>query len=369
MNKKEISEIKKTLNPEKGIITKICGCYVDNEKNIRFTSEESFNRLSEEEAFKYFDIFKHVLSGSIGKNLMNINFSLKEEKEGGHQKFLYELRESKLNDKALLDEFYKSVVEDYVWASNYYIILIHGVYDIPGRSTDGTEIEDASENVYEYILGAICPVNLEKSGLSYNQESNSIGERVRSWVVDTPHNGFLFPAFNDRVSDVHSVLYYSKDPKNIQTSLIDRLFGEEPPETAGEQKESFNDIIKETFGEECTFEAVKTIHEEIAEIAEEAKDNPDPVVLTKAEVKAAFEKGGADKEQIDSLEEKLKEKHDNFMLNNVISTRNFEIKVPDITVKIKPEMMHLLSRKEIDGRKCLVIEINDNLEINGIPVK
>ena len=173
MNKKEISEIKKQFTPENCSITRICGCYVDGEKNKKTELKEAFLSLSEEEMFKYFDIFRKSLSGTIGKNLMNMEFPLEQESEGGTQHFLMKLRESKLTDDALVESFYDKIIENYDYPENYYIILIHGVYDIPGKSSDGSEMFDASDEIYEHIMCCICPVKLSKAGLCYIRRGSS----------------------------------------------------------------------------------------------------------------------------------------------------------------------------------------------------
>ena len=186
MNKKEISEIKKQFTPENCSITRICGCYVDGEKNKKTELKEAFLSLSEEEMFKYFEIFRKSLSGTIGKNLMNMEFPLDQETEGGTQHFLMKLRESKLTDDALIESFYDRIIETYDYPENYYIILIHGVYDIPGKSSDGAEMFDASDEIYDHIMCCICPVKLSKAGLCYNVETNSIQDRIRDWIVEMP---------------------------------------------------------------------------------------------------------------------------------------------------------------------------------------
>lgn len=372
MNKKEISEIKKILNPEHAVITKICGCYVDGEKDIKCTSKEAFHSLSEEEAFKYFDIFRHTLSGTIGKNLLNIEFPLAEESENGKQAFLLKLRDSKLDDDDLINEFYQKIIDNYIYASNYYIILIHAVYDVPGKSTDGSEMFDASDSVYEYLLCSICPVNLSKSGLSYNADSNSISERVRDWIVSSPATGFLFPAFNDRDTDIHSTLYYSKNPEELQTSFIENIIGSNPPLSAGNQKETFNSLISDTLGEECDFDTIKTIHETLNEMIEESKDSPEPLILTKNEVKRIFEESNVPEEKINTIEKQLIEsvgERPSFVASNISSGKKFSIETPDVVIKINPERTDLIQTKMIDGRQCLVIEVNERIEVNGVSVR
>ena len=198
--------------------------------------KKAFLSLPEEEAFKYFDIFKHTLSGTIGKNLINMEFPLDQELNGGTQEFLMRLKDSKLQDDLLLEEFYDKVVESYEYGENYYIILIHGVYDIPGKSSDGAEMFDASDEIYEHIMCCICPVKLSKAGLCYNAETNSIQDRIRDWIVELPDVAFLFPQFNDRSTDIHGVLYYSKNANELRDIFIDELLGCTAPLSAGGQQ-------------------------------------------------------------------------------------------------------------------------------------
>ena len=220
MNKKETLEIRKQFTNENCAITRICGCYVDAEKQIRTELKEAFLSLPEEEMFKYFDIFRKTLSGTLGKNLLNLEFPLKQEMPDGTQAWLLKLRDSRLTDDALLDAFYEKIIQSYVYGENYYIILIHAAYDIPQKARDGMEMFDASDDTYEYLLCSICPVKLSKAGLCYNAEKNSIEDRIRDWIVDVPAAGFLFPAFNDRNTDLHSMLYYTKNPENLQPLLM-----------------------------------------------------------------------------------------------------------------------------------------------------
>lgn len=372
MNKKEISEIKKQFDPEKCAITRICGCYVDHEKQIKTQLKQAFLALPQEEMFKYFNIFKGTLSGTLGKNLINMEFPLDTEEEGGTQEFLLKLRNSQLKDDQLIEEFYEKVINTYNYGENYYIILIHSVYDIPGKASDGMEMDDASDFVYDHILCTICPVNLAKSALCYNEETNSIEERNRDWVVDSPVHGFLFPAFNDRQADIHGLLYYSKNPEILQLDFIDQMLGCNQPLTSKGQKEAFQSIIEETLGDNCDFETVKTIHENLHEIVEEAKDSPTPVVFEKNDMKRLLEVSGISDEQLEEFDSCFEDSVDEkavFAATNINNARSFEIKTPDVVVKVNPAMTHLVETKVINGKNCLVIEISDNVEINGISVR
>ena len=167
MNLKEIAEIKKTFKEDRSSISRICGCYVDGEKNKVTEFKEAFLALPEEDLFKYFSIFKKSLSGSLGKNLLNMEFPLDEELNGEKYALLMKLRETELKDDEVLQTFYDRVIENYDTVDNYLILIIHQAYDIPGKTSDNIEMEDASDEVYSHILCSICPVSLSKAGLSY----------------------------------------------------------------------------------------------------------------------------------------------------------------------------------------------------------
>ena len=371
MNKKEISEIKKQFTPANCAITRICGCYVDGEKNKKTKLKEAFLSLSEEEAFKYFEIFRKTLSGTIGKNLINMEFPLEQEKEGGTQEFLLRLRESKLQDDTLVDEFYDRVIDSYDYGENYYIILIHAVYDIPGKSSDGLEMFDASDEIYDHILCSICPVKLSKAGLCYNAETNHIEDRIRDWLVEMPDLGFLFPVFNDRSTDIHGILYYSKNAEQLRSTFVDQLFGCEVPLSAGGQRDTFNTLVEETLGEDCAYDTVMNIHEKLNEWVESQKDSPDPAILTKPEVKRLFEECGVEEEKLEDFDARYEAtagEDASLMAANITNTRRMEIKTPDVVIHVDPDRAELVETRVIDGRRCLVIPMEDNVEINGIRV-
>ena len=372
MNRKEVLEIRKQFTPDNCAITRICGCYVDHEKNIILESKDAFLSLPEEEEFKYFEIFRHTLSGTLGKNLVDMEFPLEQEKAGGTQEFLLKLRDTRLEDDALVQEFYKKIIGNFDYGENYYIILIHSVYDIPGKSTAGDEMFDASDEVYAHIMCSICPVKMSKAGLSYNAVTNSIADRVRDWVVEQPINGFLFPAFNDRSSDIHSVFTYAKNPEIEQPGLIETVLGSVMPLTPATQKETFQSILSETLEEDGNYEVIKSVYENLNEMIEENKDNPEPLSFSKTEVKKLLENSGVPEKNMQTFEQVF-DAHTNgeaeLIATNIASTKSFGIETPDIVVKVNPERADLVETKLIDGRQCLVIAVDDHVEVNGISVR
>ena len=372
MNKKEVAEIRRQYVPERCTISRICGCYVDAEKNIKTTMKEAFLSLPEDDAFKYFTIFKKTLSGTVGRNLVNLDFPLEEEHEGGHQEFLLKLRNSKLKDDALVEEFYNRIIDTFPFGENYYIILIHVAYDVPGKATEGTEMYDASDNVFEYLLCSLCPVHLSKPGLGYNEAKNCIENRIQDWIVDQPMKGFLFPAFNDRYTDIHSMLYYTKNATDLQEDFLKNMFGcTRIPLDADSQKETFNCLIADTLGTDCDYSVVKNIHEILNEKIEEFKDSPEPLELGKQDVRRLFEDSGVPDSRMEDFDQCYDEgvgEQTTFLATNIASSRKFNIETPDVVVKVNPEAADLVETRIIDGRQCLVIAINEHVEVNGISI-
>ena len=372
MNKKETAEIKKQFTPANCAATRICGCYVDGEKNKVTRFREAFLSLPEEEIFKYFEIFRKTLSGTLGKNLLNMEFPLETEKEGGTQEFLLRLRDSGLQDEELLEEYYDKVIDSFTYGENYLILLIHAAYDVPGKASDNLEMFDASDEVYEYLLMSICPVVLSKAGLSYNAQDNRIQDRIRDWIVDMPDKGFLFPAFNDRGTDLHSVLYYTKKSEDLQPEMIEQLLGAATPMSADTQKETFQTIIEDTLGEDGDYETVRNIHETLADLMEEHKEEPEPLTLDCTDVKKIFEQSGVPNEKMETFEKNFAEnagEKGQLQASNIAETKKFNIETPDVIIKVNPDRADLVETRIIDGRQCLVIPVDDHIEVNGISVR
>lgn len=371
MNKKEVLEIRKQFQPENSVITRICGCYVDHEKEKKFERKDAFLSLPEEEICKYLDIFKKTVSGSLGKTLLDMEFPLSQEEPGGTQEFLLRLRNSRLEDEALVEEFYEKVIDAFDFSENYYIILIHMVYDIPGKTSDGFTMDDASENVYEGLLCSICPVGLSAPGLSYNATENRMENRLQDWVMQMPLSGFLFPTFSDRTTDIHHVLYYVKKAKDIYPEFIDAMFGTKIPMTADRQKEVFQTLITETLGESCDYEVVKEIYEQIYEEVTEQRQTEEPFELSKQEIRNAFTRSGVSEEameQFETIYEQLMDGKETLFAENVMDTKKLEVTLPDVCIKVKPDRTDLVETRVLNGRKYFVIPADGSVEINGLDV-
>ena len=372
MTRKELSEIKSQYTLENCGILRLCGCYVDGERNKITQFNENFLNLPEEEKHKYFDIFKKTLSGTPGKNLIDMKFNVDAYADEGARTFLMNLRDSGLKDDRLLNEFYDRIINNYSYVGNYLILLINQVYDIPAVTTDNIEMDDASDEVYSYILCSICHVNLSKPGLGYDEEDNNFHDKKQNHMVDVPDVGFLFPAFNKRSADEDMTVFYTKDVSEFEDGLIDCLLDCVAPLPAKQQKETFTSLVSEAVGGEADLQVVKNIHANLEQIIEEKKqESPAPVMLDKTEMKDLLEKSGVKEEKLENFEEHFEMaagEHGKLVASNVSSGKKFEVKTPDVVIKINSDKTDIVSTQVIDGRQCLVIQIDERLVVNGISV-
>ena len=308
MRKKDILELKKRFKKDQCTFSKMCGCYVNGEKNIILKFKETFLNLDEDEYFKYLEIAKKVLSGTIDNNILELKFPLNEDLINERQISLMQLKNSQLKDDNLLDNFYNIIINNYDYTGNFLILLFHDAYDVITKTRDNLKI-DESEEVYEYVLCAICPVSLSGPGLRYFEEENKIKARIRDWVVDPPTNGFVFPAFIDRSADVNSVMYYTKNAKDTHPELMENILGCYSKQTVTIQKETFQSIIKDTFSadEKKADKIFSEIQENLNNMVDEYNaiyDDTDcePISLTKDDVQNLLIESGVPEEITTKIE-------------------------------------------------------------------
>ncbi len=404
MNKKEVAEIKRRLKKESCTIQHMCGCYVDAEKNKLVTFSQKFLNLEEDEFYKYLEIAGKALSGTLGNNLLELEFPIDEEAVGGRQQILMALRASKLEDDALLDTYYDLIIDSYDYVGNYLITLYYDVYDVPLKGTDELAM-DESDEVYEYLLCCICPVALSKPGLGYLEGEHRIGARIRDWVVGPTDTAFLFPAFNGRATDIHSTLVYTKNAKEPHEEFWANGLGCGTKRTATQKRDAFENMVVQTLGpdDEETKDTVLDVQQNLNDfilVEKEKVDKDEPILLDgemiteiltdagisepKAEkIKASYESFFEDtlpdaQELLDAkaiknnevrvekkqLQEKVVDLTKKLEDAGVITSDGTDI---DVVVKVTPEKVEEIHTAFVDGKRCLVIPMEEDEEakING----
>lgn len=371
MVKKEIAEIKKTLRPESNSFTMLCGCYVHGEDRERTTFKTAFQSLQEEDFFKYLDVFKKTLSGSIGKTLFNVPLSREQQEL---QELLYELVTGGCKDDNKLNEFYERVTGAIETQENFVIFLAHNRYDIPGKTSDDLEMDDASEEVFSYILCAVCPVSLTEPGLGYSEECGTFESMVRNWTAHKPDYGFLFPAFNDRSADIHEMLFYNRSVKSLGDQAVLNFTGNGLPMAAEEQKDAVCKIAENLFQGELDYSMAMAVKEQIDQTIEERADmeRAEETELDKEKLKDLLERATGQPisdAEFNHAAHGVLDEGEKLCYENLSDTRTLELKTPTVTVKVKTNETGTPEVRKIDGRNCIVIPVEGELTVNGMKVE
>ncbi len=371
MNKKEINEIKKNFSDDCGFFTvnHVVSAFVDSEKNIKCNTNQLYNIMPAEESELIMINLKKVLSGSIGKNLLEFQFPKDAYMEGGMQPFFYEVLQSKLTDDEIVDKYLNTVVEKVEYVSTYVIFTAHCTYSVLSKNKND-DFSDNAEMDYNFLITAICPVNLRMEGLIYNDESNEIIKKASTdRVVELPTDGFLFPVFSDRAPDVNSFLYYTKNAKKPNTSVVDDLFGCEFVMSCQSEKETFRAIMNHVVGEELDYSLITTVNEKIQEIVDQNSNETEIPVLDDKKLSSILWEAGVSQEKLDNLPKVYESAMGEKALTAVnLVERKTVLTAPSITVNIGKDAVDKVHTQIIEGRKCLIIDLDDpEIAVNGMP--
>ncbi len=373
MNTKEIGEIRRRVRRDRSNMTAIYGCYVNENKEIISKFQQSTGIMPENEADKYFGLLRRSLSGTIGKNLNDLTFKTSQVADSPEHKLLMQLRSSKLKDEEALDAFYQKVIESVSLDSNYLILMGCDAYDVPFKSKDDFSQSDASEETFTYLLCAICPVKQTKPNLHYIPESKDFHDGGMMNVVSAPELGFLFPAFDNRATNIYNALYYTHSPKENHEAFVTAVFNTPVSKPAAEQKKSFEALLSTALDDECDMDVVQTVHEQLCQRIELHKESkvPEPLMVSKEEVKevlsscgvsdAHMAKFSVDYDEVFGFEAELHPK-------NIIDDKRFEVRTPDVSIKVAPDRTDLIETRIIGGVKYILISAEEDVEVNGVSI-
>lgn len=373
MNDKEIGEIRRHLRRDRSNITAIYGCYVNDNKEIISEFRQSTGIMPENEADKYFGLLKRVLSGSIGKNLIDITFKTSQVAGSPEHQMLMDLRKTALKDDELRLNFYQKIIDNVVIEGNYLILIGCDSYDVPFKGKDDISSSDSSEETYTFLVCAVCPVKQTKANLHYVPEEKLFHDGAMNQPVSAPALGFLFPAFDNRATNIYNALYYTHDVKTGQDALIESLFHTPVPMPAAEQKKCFESLLTASLGEECSLDVVQTVHDQLCqriELHKEAKV-PEPLMIAKADVKEALASCGVSEEHLAKFSVDYDEAFGfeaDLHPKNIIDNKHFEIKTPDVSIKVDPARADLIETRVIGGVKYIMICADENVEVNGVNI-
>lgn len=373
MIQKDISEIRRRLSPDKGAISKIYGCFVNKQKEVISYIDASLAFMQQTDAEKYLAMFKKVLSGGVGRSMIDIEFSTQQVMESEEHKLLMRLKNSSLKDEQAREELYQKIISCVSFEEGSYLILLTcDDYDVPSKSKDGESYND-SETVFSYFMCCICPVKDGKEVLSYVPDEHTFRSYIAPMIASAPQLGFMFPAFEDRCANIYNAVFYTKNPSDMHDNFIDTVFSTNVPMSAPEQKENFADALADSLEKECSFDVVQAVHEKIREriVVHKESKNLEPMDFDAHDVTNILKSGGVSKEAAEAFEEKCIERFgDDSSLNaeNIINCKKFEIETPQIKITVDPDYSCAVETRVIDGRKYILIPADDGVSVNGINV-
>ncbi len=373
MNRKEIAEIRRRLNPDKNAISCIRGCYVNEKREIVSAFNYSLLSLPMEEQEKYLAIFKRTLAGVPGRNLIDIEFRPDQVMDDEAHQLLMGLRNTALTVDAGVEKLCRKIIDSLELEGNYLILMMHDAYDVPFRHTDENKSDVISEEVFNYMLVSICPVKLTKPALSYFSEDNAFHSRDLDWVVSGPELGFMFPTFDDRATNIYSALYFTRDAANAHDEFVDAVFHCDAPMPAAEQREVFQSVLEDTLDEDLSFEVVQTVHEQLRDMlqAHDQDKTAEPLTISRKEVSGMLQNCGVPEEKVAAFEEKYDAEFGQGMsLNavNIAEPKKFELRTPDVVVQVNPERSDLIETRVIDGQRYILIRAEEGVEVNGVNI-
>lgn len=372
MKEKEIAEIRRRLHPERHNIHHIYGCYVNgDDKEIIATFAQSLGLMPQDEAEKYLALFKRSLSGTICKNLIEITFTTQQVADSPEHKMLMELRSTELKDDGVRKVFYEKIIETQPLEGNYLILLLHNRYDVPFKHKDGGDGD--SSDVFSYVQCCICPVKLTKSALSYKASESEFHNTEPGWVVAPPELGFLFPAFDDRATNLYNALYYTHDTAENHDTFVDAIFRTPLPMPAAAQKDTFQAALGNALDKDCSMDAVRSVHEQLCQMIAVHKESktPEPLTVTCQEVRDILESSNLPEERIAAFGEKLENEFGDVDLSpkNLIDHRKFEVVTPEVVIKVAPDRSDLIETRVLGGVKYILIRADETVEVNGVPIQ
>ena len=370
MNKKEINEIKRNLDKDSGFFTinHVVTACVDSEKKIKCLSNQMNNLIAEDESELIVAYLKKILSGSIGKNLLEYHFPKDAYLEGGAQIFMNEVLRSKLTDSDIVDKYINRIIEKMEYLSTYTIFVAHCTYAVISKNKN-LESDIESDNNYNFLLTAVCPVNLRIDGLIYDEQSNSVVKKeTADRIVDPPTDGFLFPLFSDRQSDINGVLYYTKNAKKPNTSIVEELLGCEYSMSGISEKATFQSIMNNVCGDELDLKVINSVNNKIQDIIDRNAHETEIPTVNSKDISSILWESGISQQKLEYLpkvyENALGEKE--LTCANLVDKKTV-LTVPGVTVNISKDGMERGRTQTVGGKKCLVIELDDSkMSVNGL---
>lgn len=376
MNRKEIREIKKRFNPDMDNFGHIYGCYVNAAHEIIAYMDSPTMLMGNEEREMYMKTLKKTLSGALGKNLLNVEFSTAQVEDSDEHRLLRTLRTSHLSNETMRKILFQRIIDNVDMGDvGYVILLASDSYDVPYKNGGSDEWSEESTDQFEYFICCLCPVKDPKGALRYLAEEQNFRAASTGSILGAPQMGFMFPTFDDRMTNIYRALYYTRSSADVHQDFLKAVFNlDKLPMAANTQKNAFDSALADSLGDECSMDVVKALHSRIGERIDVLKgvgaDDVPEIHIN--ELEEILMKSGTSDEAIEKFHDTCKnyfEGEEFFNPENLINRKQFKLETAEMNVSIDPEHAFGIKTEIIDGRQYLMIPISEGLTVNGVDVK
>lgn len=372
MNRKEVSEIKKVVKPENPYCTlnKLFITMVNAEGVEVFTKNPSVLTLSDRETDMYYKIFKNMLSTNVGKNFIQYDFEKEAFNPGRAQDTLYSVLSGGFNNEEQVNAFRNRIVENLIYTGPYAIITGYFTYTVRHRNK-ADEVDGFSDEDFNFMLTAICPANIVDSGFSYNNQSGEFSTESdpKLYISSKPTDGFMFPAFDNRSSDISSIMYFAKKPGDLNTSMVLDVLMTNFEISPVAETELFHSVIKGTFGEKLDYQLVLLINDALIEYIQNFTSETKPIKLGKLELSNIIE-NVATEEELERFKSLYDAVCDNirFDVVNLIS-KKMKLQTSEYSLSFNCIYGSKVTAKVVDSMRAIQLTTEDNLlDVNGVVV-
>ncbi len=373
MNDKEISELRRRLRSGKCNISSVVGCYVNERREIISTFRESLTLLPEDEVDRILALLKKSMSGTLGRNLVDLRFETRAVVAGDEHRLLSALRKSELKDDEQLERFYRKIIDGLTLEGGYLILMACESYDIPYRAKDGATFAEGSTDVYQYLLCSICPMKQTRSSLSFSVKEQKLCTIGADTVLSTPELGFLFPAFDDRTTNLYGALYYTRNPADNHPDFVRAIFNTPLLMPAAEQKSTFQEILSDTIGEACSYQVVQAVQEQLTGLMEEHKEQHirEPLQISHGTIRGILESCDVEEGKRDAFARQYEEAFGEdaaLSPRNLVDPKRMEVATPEVTIQVNPQHSELVQTRVIDGIRYILVRAEEGVTVNGVKI-
>ncbi|MEI3604994.1 DUF4317 domain-containing protein [Pseudogracilibacillus sp. SE30717A] len=379
MNKKDIAHFRRQLKLNNDLLTikEIFNVYIMKESSEIYHQESMpFDLLEEEQKELFMANFKKVLSGQLDQKLFELKFN--REIENSSQLILHQgLLSSDTEEwKAQMLLLVEKMLEDKQYEMDIVVTFIRGEYMRPKKlqSEETDEHERDTVFAHNFILCSINKTQDPKNELMFDYVEKEFKYNV---VVDpiinlkAPTSGFLFPCFTDNTSDVNHVLYSAGKAYELDYHFIEEVLNAEDTMTAQEDKIVFEEIVKKVAGDQINTATLSNVYEEIHRVVEENEEE-EPPTLDYRDVENVLKISGVEhveREEVESaFETVIDDKAYELKASNVLpkyNSKSIKIKTKVAEIKVSPQDLKYVRQVQVDGKLCLMIEVEENTVIEG----